>query len=314
MTGSGTINDPYIIYDVNDLQDIENDLTAYYELGQDIDASDTVTWNGGLGFLTLGGWAGLDFTGQLDGKGYKVTGLFFSVIGLPRMAGLFNLISPGSVIQDLGLEDVNISSQNMCAAFGRQNNGIIRRCHSTGVLYSEAPDCGGLIQDNGFGATIEKCYSDVDINCGVGGLGGGLVGTNDGTITNSYARGDIDALPFGVAGGLIGNNGATITNCYSTGRVTAAVGFQGGLVGFGLAAFAVNCFWDTETSGQATSQGGTGRTTAQMRTRSTFTDAGWDPVTIWGFFPGSYPCLRSVSPKCSDYLPQPVTLAATGVT
>ena len=32
MTGSGTVGDPYIIYDVNDLQDIELDLAAYYEL------------------------------------------------------------------------------------------------------------------------------------------------------------------------------------------------------------------------------------------------------------------------------------------
>jgi hypothetical protein len=35
-------------------------------------------------------------------------------------------------------------------------------------------------------------------------------------------------------------------------------------------------FWDTETSGQATSAGGAGRTTAEMQTASTFLDAGWD--------------------------------------
>jgi len=37
-------------------------------------------------------------------------------------------------------------------------------------------------------------------------------------------------------------------------------------------------FWDIETSGQSTSAGGTGKTTAQMQTMSTFTDAGWDFV------------------------------------
>jgi len=39
MTGSGTQTNPYVIWDVNDLQAMDNDLTAYYELGQDIDTS-----------------------------------------------------------------------------------------------------------------------------------------------------------------------------------------------------------------------------------------------------------------------------------
>ena len=38
----------------------------------------------------------------------------------------------------------------------------------------------------------------------------------------------------------------------------------------------VSGFWDTETSGQTTSDGGTGKITAEMQTTSTFLDAGWD--------------------------------------
>ena len=40
----------------------------------------------------------------------------------------------------------------------------------------------------------------------------------------------------------------------------------------------VASFWDTQTSGQATSAGGTGKTTAEMQTAKTFLDAGWDFV------------------------------------
>lgn len=40
-----------------------------------------------------------------------------------------------------------------------------------------------------------------------------------------------------------------------------------------------NSYWDTQTSGQATSAGGTGKTTAQMKSQSTFT--GWDFLHIW---------------------------------
>ena len=47
MTGSGTQADPYIIHNVSDLQAVENDLDAYYELANDIDASATSGWNAG---------------------------------------------------------------------------------------------------------------------------------------------------------------------------------------------------------------------------------------------------------------------------
>ena len=38
------------------------------------------------------------------------------------------------------------------------------------------------------------------------------------------------------------------------------------------------CFWNTQTSGQAVSIGGTGKITAEMQTASTFLEAGWDFV------------------------------------
>ena len=65
-----------------------------------------------------------------------------------------------------------------------------------------------------------------------------------------------------------------VTQCYSTGSVSGAggglVGFNGGVV--------TGSFWDTQTSGQAASDGGTGKTTAEMQTAKTFLDAGWDFV------------------------------------
>lgn len=53
-------------------------------------------------------------------------------------------------------------------------------------------------------------------------------------------------------------------------------------------------FWDVETSDCNTSAGGTGKTTAEMQTISTFTDAGWDFVEIWGIGENqTYPFLRT---------------------
>jgi hypothetical protein len=64
-----------------------------------------------------------------------------------------------------------------------------------------------------------------------------------------------------------------------------------------------NSFWDTETSGQSTSAGGTGKTTAQMKSFATFSSVGWiivevanpsarDPLYIWNIINGvTYPFL-----------------------
>ncbi|MFU8795986.1 MAG: GLUG motif-containing protein [Dehalococcoidia bacterium] len=73
-------------------------------------------------------------------------------------------------------------------------------------------------------------------------------------------------------GGLVGRNeGGNIENSYAAGNVTANQA-GGGLVGWNEEGTVSNCFWDAETSGQATSDGGTGKTTAEMKNIATFTD------------------------------------------
>jgi hypothetical protein len=60
----------------------------------------------------------------------------------------------------------------------------------------------------------------------------------------------------------------------------------GGLVGVNCPPAGENCgtvsnsFWDTETSGQAISDGGTGKSTAEMKSIVTFTGAGWDIIAV----------------------------------
>ena len=47
IPGSGTEHDPYIITDVYQLKEMNNDLDGWYELANDIDASETKNWNDG---------------------------------------------------------------------------------------------------------------------------------------------------------------------------------------------------------------------------------------------------------------------------
>ncbi len=75
---------------------------------------------------------------------------------------------------------------------------------------------------------------------------------------------------------------ASVSNCYSAG-VVSGDGRIGGLVGGHLFGTYTGCFWDTDINPDVNGFGNayddpnvTGKTTAEMQTQSTFTDAGWD--------------------------------------
>ena len=103
---------------------------------------------------------------------------------------------------------------------------------------------------------------------------------SNGTITGCYAEGGSvsgEATVRGLVGVL--NWGATITDCYVDGGSVSGTRCVGGLVGenyWGEVIEVMDSFWDTQTSGQVTNDGRTGKTTAEMQVESTFTDAGWD--------------------------------------
>jgi len=159
------------------------------------------------------------------------------------------------------------------------NSGTITNCYSTSSV-SGNDYVGGLVGWDYSNCTITNCHSTGSVSGNE--KVGGLVGWNSlyGTISNCYASGDVSGGEY--VGGLMGSNlVGTITNCYSTGSVSGG-NSVGGLVGYNWGGEVTNSFWDIETSGQSTSDGGTGLPTAQMQTRSTFTNVGWDFSTpIW---------------------------------
>ncbi|MBP7049469.1 MAG: hypothetical protein KBE65_00475 [Phycisphaerae bacterium] len=163
---------------------------------------------------------------------------------------------------------------------------------------------GGLLGSAGI--KVLGCFATGDVtgdNC-VGGLAGSSSGRIR-MIVNCYATGAVhgprvavddpgetaggDAAmrirfppapqPDSFAGGLVGSNSGLIQNCYSTGPVHRTRG-AGGLVGDSESGRVAGSFWDIETSGQTTSTGGVGRTTAQMESAVTF--LGWGALDSEG--------------------------------
>jgi len=181
------------------------------------------------------------------------------------------------------------------------NEGVIDLCYATGqvnVTASGADKAGGLVGDCS-GGTIKKSYSTGYVDGSGASYVGGLIGLClDGTITDCYSLSDISVgVNLQDGGGFAGiiNGSSNISNCYSTGAVPASSKTGGFAFLLNVPATINNSFWDTITSGQSTSGGGTGKTTAEMKTQSTFTAAGWDFTTIWQMIGSNYPDLQSNS-------------------
>jgi len=222
---------------------------ASYTQTAGIVASSTSSWNSGAGWTPIGNGT-TSFTGSYDGQGHTIDGLF---INRPSTGyiGLFGSTS-SSTIQNLGVTGVNITGQfNVGGLVGFTNGGTVSSCYSTGSVIGTSNNVGGLVGNNR--GTFNNCYSTSSVSGAIS--DGGLVGTNS-------------------------SSGANVSNCYSTGSVSGSSSV-GGLVGLTISGTTSNSFWDTQTSGRATSSGGTGKTTLEMKTQSTFTDAGWNFSTIW---------------------------------
>jgi hypothetical protein len=206
---------------------------------------------------------------------------------------------------------------------GYNDEGAISNCYSTGSVTGgyDSDYLGGLVGYNRYG-TISDCFSTGQVIGGNDSYSlGGLTGLNFGTISDCYATGLVTGGDWSEnLGGLVGENlYGTISNCFSTGQVTGGDWsyWLGGLAGFNWTDATIsNCFWDVNTSGMTYSDGGTGKTTDQMQTMSTFTDAGWDFTTpVWKICDGTnYPKLAWQIPIPGDFIcPDGVDLLDLGV-
>ncbi len=209
-----------------------------------------------------------------------------------------------------------VTGVNDVAGLVGRNYGVVSSCRSGGEV-SGSLYVGGLV---GFHhGSITSCYSDANVQ---GGLQvGGLVGRHEGSIGNCYSAGSVFGDSY--VGGLVGFHLGEVFNCYSAGSVTGRLKV-GGLVGWrgeswvDVPPVVTACFWDTQTSGQPASAGGTGKTTAEMQTAGTFLDAGWDFVgetangtdDIWRILEGlDYPHLsweRVLADEFKDGQPSPL--------
>lgn len=82
LEGKGTSSEPYVITTPDELAMINDNLSAYYVLGNHIDMTEAtqkengIFYNEGRGWIPIGGYDELPFGGSLDGRGYTIKGLY----------------------------------------------------------------------------------------------------------------------------------------------------------------------------------------------------------------------------------------------
>ncbi len=211
--------------------------------------------------------------------------------GGSNVGGLVGYLSGNSLVTEskaLGdVSGINSSSVSM--------GGLVGHCSDTSKIHNSfaAGDVksnglnygmvGGLVGLLTLNSVVENCFAfgDSDGDNRVAGLAGQSAFNT--AIYDSYARGKATGTSF--IGGLVGNNHqGLVVNSYSTGLVTGVdnVGGLIGNIGAGSPADISNSYWNTQTSGQGNSAGGSGRTTADMTyPYATNTFAGWDYTNIW---------------------------------
>ncbi len=314
--GDGTADDPYQIANWKQLNNVRDymgadvhfmlitDLssqTAYYETYV---ATATTPDNAGwqpIGNNTskfLGTFSGYD--GEAS---HTIADLCVDRSGEDYI-GLFGVVGTEATITQLSLKNVDVKGQMFVGGFaGEIDGGTIRDVSVTGSV-NGGYSTGGFVGYMGNGS-VEKAYATGDVTGteNVGGFAGEL---NSGTIGNAYATGDVTGDDS--VGGFFGYTAGdiSISNTYAAGDATGTT-YIGGFAGYISNIYSGSItasFWDTETSscgdsvGTGSDTGITGKTTSEMKTKSTFEDVSWDFIGVWTIVEGnmerSYPYLQSI--------------------
>lgn len=287
-------------------------LTGNYVVMNDLRAEQTAWQDDGAGFRPVGGLLGspFPFSGSFDGQNHRITGL---TVNRPAMepVGLFRAVAGRGLVRRVALVGGRMTGLNAVGALvGMSDHGQVQDCSSSAVIRGFG-NVGGLVGDNHSGQ-VERCAAlgavqGLDAGGAAASACGGVVGFNMGLLRDVYANGALLVANHHSAGGVAGSNvgQGVLQRAYASGVATVTdTSSVGGVVGDAMDAAAVQaCFWDTEMSGLATSDGGTGRTTAQMKMQATFTAAGWDLAAIWNVRETlSYPFLRTLEEQLAPPL------------
>jgi len=294
--GSGSQSDPWMIEDVDDLQAMKDFPAAFFKLASNIDASATVDWNGGLGFVPIGQRrAGVIpippvFTGGLDGDNFIIRGLTINRVAEDRVGLFGNTI--GCIVKNLVLEDFSISGRlfvgglvgeagllgdNDCVFEDVVFSGSVRGVWASGVISSI--EIGGLF-GNVTSSAIRRCYVKAMVLGDV--TTGGMAGRfRDCLVEDSKSECEVrptepSLLLFGSSLGVFAgaSRNTRYSNCYAEGLVEGEKRI-GGFTGFSRDdSVFLNCYASVSMIAEGAKIGGF--CGESFESSSVFTGCFWD--------------------------------------
>ena len=313
--------------------DIElNDITDWQLWGQNVYAEPWIPI--GTDLSERYGFDAQPFTGTFDGQGHTISGMYIELDAVPSAMngtwGLFGQLGGSAVVKNVAIVNSVLNGQpyedgafrpKNCSTQSLGQPGLlaglvlgadyssrvtISNCAMQGKIIVVEPNLtpyvGGLTSRVEKNASIDNCYAIVDIEGGQTGSCG-LVGyvntsTSSVNISNSYSAGHTYY-------GLAGNSPQVTSSYFNKELVTEEYNYPYHVYA------------------------GTGKTTAEMKQRSTY--EGWDFETVWGISSSindGYPFLRVFYPDVKEdavltttptavaglvYTGEPLTLVTAGV-
>lgn len=266
-SGSGTANDPYLIFNPTQLAQMANFLNnsnVVFELKNDIDLTEFINDN-----YPTEGWAPIGnnttpFKGTLKGNNRTIRGLSINRPNT-QYVGLFGYLN-GATITDLSVvastvkgasdtgtlvgyagastvKNVNLTVQKVAGAgftggFAGRFFGTCQNITVSAVVSGTA-NVGGMVGSTG--ADIANCSVQGNVtgtNRNVGGFAGH---SSNPTFTNCSQVGDVKGA--GHVGGFLGNTEGTptFTDCKSQGSIVSTGDYTGGILGYGDFESMTNC-------------------------------------------------------------------------
>ena len=202
LEGSGTQEDPFIIYTAEDFNNIRNNPNSHYVLGSDINLSEIEDFNS------------IDnFSGVLDGGNYTVKNIYISNRDEEDL-GIFKVIRQGGVVKNINIDSISIWGKQVAGGIAAKNEGLIENVSINGEVGTQNGCVGGIVSKNS--GTIRNVSSKV-IVLGFDSLAGIAFENAKGTIEDSIFDGDIQSENRNEIGAIAAINTdaeSRIRNCY----------------------------------------------------------------------------------------------------
>lgn len=281
-SGTGTKNDPYLIFNETQLSQMANFLNksgVYFKLMKDLNLTDWIAENNPSQGWAPVGVSGSPFKGILLGNNHKISGLTINR-GLQDNVGFFGVLD-GATISDLTIEGTTVKGNNNVGAFcGSSTSDTLTNVTVTmtsveGTSYvgsfvgkasrsrwqkvnanNEVVSAGSYV--GGFAGEIESSTVTTSTVTGnvttTGSYAGGYAGSaSDVTVSQINVKGNIDAKDY--VGGIFGQASRknTISSSRYIGDISGTTNI-GGISGY-LKIQGFNSFISCMSKGKITATG-----------------------------------------------------------